>query len=54
MDFLEQCGGDPRSVAGLKAIHHSGETRLGWKPDWEARDARNTQEYVVFTNVKQT
>ncbi len=38
---LEECGGDPRSVAGHHAMKKAGpRAERGWQPDYEARDAR--------------
>lgn len=39
LKILEDCGNDPRSVAGYRAIRTVGPKR-GWQPDWEARDQR--------------
>lgn len=38
---LEECGGDPRSVEGFRALNKAGtNVGRGWQPTWEARDAR--------------
>ncbi len=39
LEALEEAGGDPRVVAGERALEGLKKTG-GWVPDWEARDAR--------------
>ena len=39
LEFLEACNGDPRVVAGLRAMRDL-ETTGGWMPMIDARDAR--------------
>jgi len=39
LEMLEDCGGDPRSVAGRYAINKAGVER-GWIPTCDARDSR--------------
>ncbi|MBI2334387.1 hypothetical protein HYU96_01165 [Candidatus Daviesbacteria bacterium] len=41
LKMLEECGDDPRSVAGHHAMKKAGPlAERGWHPDWEARDQR--------------
>lgn len=41
LQMLEECGDDPKSVEGYIALIRAGNNaERGWKPTWEARDAR--------------
>lgn len=38
-DMLEKCGGDPRLVAGRRAVNKAGaRAERGWQPTWDARN----------------
>jgi hypothetical protein len=41
LKMLEKCDGDPRSVAGQRAINQAGSNaERGWFPTWDARNAK--------------
>ncbi|MDP3973419.1 MAG: hypothetical protein Q8P92_01165 [Candidatus Daviesbacteria bacterium] len=40
LQMLEECGNDPRSVAGRYALERSLNGQRGWIPDFDARDIR--------------
>ena len=39
LELLEECGGDPKSVTGTRALVESGpNAEKGWQPTWDARE----------------
>lgn len=46
LKLLDECGDDPRSVAGQYAINKAGgRLEKGWIPTWDARDSRDNYSY---------
>lgn len=37
LEALDDCMGDPRILAGRRALSRSNNGRIGWKPDWDSR-----------------